>query len=49
MANGTPRTLLKPRVNRFALQRQHAEYTFMHAPKRLTLDEALQGFHAYAI
>jgi hypothetical protein len=33
---------LKPRVDRFAFQSQHAEYAFVHAIKRLAFHEAVQ-------
>src|SRR5262245_18539986 len=37
---------LQPRIDGFALQREHAEGAFMHAAQRLAPDEALQPLDA---
>lgn len=34
------------RVDRFALEREHAEHAFVHAIQRLVLDEAVQRLDA---
>ncbi len=38
--------MLKPRINGFTLEGQHAENTLMNTPKGLALDEALQRFNS---
>ena len=39
---GLGKIRLQPGIDRLALQRQHAEDAFMHAPQRRAVDESLQ-------